>query len=175
MTDQYSFSDEMLNAYIDGELGDDDARRLLEQLPDDHDLSERLAHLREVSDMLKMSYAGIRPPGKCEFMLSRWTTSHSLVAGVLLFAGIAIGWFIHQPEQQPGLIASYSQHQPDDGVWRIVIQVSTADPYMQQALLDETESILDTFRKNGKKLEVEIVASGGGLSMLMTDRSTSTL
>ena len=160
MTDQTTFSDEMLNAYIDGELDDTETRRLLEQLQHDDTLSERLAHLREVSDMLKMSYAGVKPPGKCEFKVTQWTKTQSLAAGLLLFIGVAIGWSLNQPAPAQNLLADYAQKQPADGVWRIVIHANTADDYMQYAMLEETEAILKAFKENGNKVEVEIEGIG---------------
>lgn len=171
MTDQHTFSDEILNAYIDGELDDADARRLLEELQHDHALSERLAHLREVSDMLKMSYAGVKPPGKCELMPARWTMPHSIAAGVMLLIGIVTGWLLHQPKTDQSLFPSAIAQQPADGVWRIVMHVNTVDEYLQNALLEETENFLKTFAGNGKKVEVEIVAYGAGIALLMPERT----
>jgi intracellular sulfur oxidation DsrE/DsrF family protein len=170
MTEQNVFSDEILNAYIDGELGDDDARRLLEQLQHDAKLSARLAHLREVHDMLKMSYADVKPPIRCDNSV-RWQRPHSLVAGLLLVVGVSIGWIASSSLPQDPMLQQVSQQPSADGVWRIVMHISTVDEYMQNALLEETETLLKTFEKNGQKAEVEIVASGAGLALLMTSRS----
>lgn len=171
MTGQEIFSDEMLNAYIDGELGDDDARRLLEHLQNDAKLSERLAHLREVHDMLKMSYADVEPPIKCE-QNSRWQIPSSLVAGVLLVAGVSIGWVMSNSMPAQPVFQQLSQQLSDDGTWRIIMHVSTVDEFMQNALLEEAEGVLKEFEKNGQKAEVEIVASGAGLALLMTNRTS---
>jgi len=170
MTDQNIYSDEMLNAYIDGELGDDDARLLLEQLQHDDELSERLAHLREVSDMLKMSYAGIEPPEQCE-PCQRWRMPSSLVASILLVVGVAIGWSLNNNTIQPSTFEQFAGKQSADGTWRIVMHANLADEFMQNAMLEETENFLKTFSANNQKVEVEIVAYGAGLSLLMTDRT----
>lgn len=171
MTDQKSFSDEMLNAYIDGELGDDDARLLLEQLQHDDALSERLAHLRETSDMVKMCYAGIEPPEQCE-PCQRWSLPTSLVAGILLVLGISIGWYAGNQSSQPALYEQFAGQPSADGVWRIVIHANLADDFMQNAMLEETEKFLGMFKQKGKKAEVEIVAYGAGIGLVMANRST---
>lgn len=170
MTEKDIFSDEMLNAYIDGELGDDDARRLLGQLQYDPRLSERLAHLREVHDMLKMSYADVKPPVRCD-KNTGWQMPSSLVAGFLLVIGVSIGWVTSNSLSENTNAQQISQQPSADGVWRIVMHISTVDEYMQNALLEETETLLKTFEENGQKAEVEIVASGEGLALLMASRS----
>ena len=170
MTDQNIYSDEMLNAYIDGELDDNDSRRLLEQLQHDAELSERLAHLRQVSDMLKMSYAGIEPPEQCE-PCQRWRMPSSMVAGILLVVGVSVGWVANSSIQPHAPFPALSQQQPENGAWRIVMHVNTVDEYMQNAMLEETETFLKAFDDSGQKVEVEIVAYGAGLSLLMADRT----
>jgi hypothetical protein len=171
MTEQDIFSDEILNSYIDGELGDDDARRLLEQLQHDAKLSMRLAHLREVHDMLKMSYADVKPPTRCDNSV-RWKMPHSLVAGLLLVVGVSIGWIASSSLPEKPVLPQISQQPSAGGVWRIVMHISTVDEYMQNAMLEETENFLKEFEKNGQKAEVEIVASGAGLALLMTNRTS---
>ncbi len=170
MADQYNFSDEMLNSYIDGELGDDDARLLLEQLQYDDALSERLAHLREIKDMLKMSYAGIEPPQQCA-PCEGWRIPKSVAAGVLLLLGAAIGWNASSLTSPPSIYNQFAGKQSADGVWRIVMHANLSDEFMQNAMLEETENFLRTFKQNNQEAEVEIVAYGAGLSLLMADRS----
>lgn len=170
MADQNHFSDEMLNSYIDGELGDADARQLLEQLQHDDALSERLARLREIKDMLKMSYAGIEPPEQCA-PCEGWRIPKSVAAGVLLLLGVAIGWNASSVTSPPSDYNQFAGKQSADGVWRIVMHANLSDEFMQNAMLEETENFLKTFKQNNQKAEVEIVAYGAGLSLVMADRS----
>lgn len=167
-------SDEMLNAYIDGELDDADCQHLLDALQCDPELHVRLGRLQQVRTMTRLAYDEPRPesrPGA-----RRWSLSASLAASLLLAVGIVTGWVLNVTAQRPDSpLAELGQFEaPTDQVWRIVMHVNTLDDYMQNTLLDETEYMLNSFLQSGRKVEVEIVAYGPGLELLMPERSMYT-
>jgi intracellular sulfur oxidation DsrE/DsrF family protein len=172
------FSDEFLNAFLDDELSDDDRQRLLDAMRDTPALDERLCQLQKTRDMLRLAYTPREIPGmSVDQPAPRWSgPGLAMTASIILLVGLSIGWFAHNqllPGNSPVSIAQHMAVEPAvpsiDGTWRLVMHVNTTDPHVQHTLLDETEYLLESFAARQKKLEIEIVAYGEGLSMLRPD------
>jgi intracellular sulfur oxidation DsrE/DsrF family protein len=173
-TDKYS--DEFLNAFIDGELHQEDRDRLLSALQHDTALNARLEQLRKLHDMVQLAYADVKAPPQGNAPARRFTTTKvglSLAAGLLLGIGVTVGWLASQQLNRPHTPAQIARHLPPgathiDGkpVWRVVMHVNTVDTYLQNTLLEETENLLEAFEDTEQQVQVEIVAYGPGLNLL---------
>ncbi|MGD8999044.1 MAG: hypothetical protein PVF75_01400 [Granulosicoccaceae bacterium] len=167
-------SDEILNAYIDDELDDDDRQRVLDAIQHDKRLHARLCRLQQTRDMVRITYDDVGTPGNRQ--APRRKHPASLAASLLIAAGVAGGWFLNSAfsdnVQPVNELMQYAQ--PADKVWRIVMHVNTLDDYLQNTLLEETEHAFETFKANNRELEVEIVAYGPGIEFLMPERSLYT-
>jgi intracellular sulfur oxidation DsrE/DsrF family protein len=72
--------------------------------------------------------------------------------------------------------AVYAQGAPQTdgtkaGTHRLAIQVDQNDPAVMNLALNNAKNVLDYYRDNGERVEVEIVAYGPGLNMLRADTS----
>jgi uncharacterized protein len=54
---------------------------------------------------------------------------------------------------------------------RLAIQVDQNDPAVMNLALNNAKNVIDYYRAKGERVEVEIVAYGGGLNMLRADTS----
>jgi intracellular sulfur oxidation DsrE/DsrF family protein len=54
---------------------------------------------------------------------------------------------------------------------KFIVHVGSSNPVRLKTALDETESLLDSYRRSNRKLQVEIVANGGGVDLLRADVS----
>lgn len=180
MTRPMDVSDEVLNAYMDGELGPAEQEALLERLEADEELAHRLCQLRKVRDMVHLAYsdmdcephsAGGAPPRATGY---RWAVAASLLIAI----GAAAGWichakFLHQPSLTE-LAQSIQMNGPVglDKEWRVVLHVTTDDPYRLKTALDETEQMLRVNRRAGRPVAVELLVNGAGLKLLQRDASS---
>lgn len=175
-----SYSDELLNAFIDGELDEQDKSRLLADLGRDPALSARVCELRKVRDMLQLGYASVpaadRPVARTAVgHIRRWRIA--VAASMLLAVGIVGGWISHASlERQPALTelaqtVHMGRPSADSQPWRLVLHVTTNDPFRLETALQETQQLLENNRTNGNPIRVEILANGRGLELLRKETS----
>ena len=181
MSQSEKFSDEFLNAFIDGELDDAERDQLLDILRRDEALNARVCDLQKVRELLQHAYR--RPPATARQQpdpgrgrLSRF--SAGIAASVILGLGVVVGWALHgQQHPQGGLldIAQSMQLDPTQtagqSTWRVVLHVTTADPYRLKTVLDEAEDLLRQRASSTGNVAVDILANGRGLNLLRADTS----
>jgi intracellular sulfur oxidation DsrE/DsrF family protein len=56
-------------------------------------------------------------------------------------------------------------------VHRVVVQVTQNDPAVMNMALNNVENLVNYFHDKGEGIEIEVVAFGGGLSMMRSDTS----
>jgi len=162
------YTDEKLNAYIDGELSIEDELELLENLNEDKDLCKRLSDFKQLKLLVHSTYKDdvSEQPSRT----SSKNIKYSLVASVLLTLGIVGGWYSHGVILDDGEATLQVTSKKDD-TWNIVLHVNTNDQYIQKTILDETESLLESFKETNKKVKVEIVAYGQGVFLFDNDKT----
>jgi intracellular sulfur oxidation DsrE/DsrF family protein len=174
------FSDEYLNAYLDNELDAEDKRRLLSALREDESLRARLCQLEQVRKMVSLAYSDVNltndgtQKGRRVF---GGPMRAAIAASVLLVMGILIGWVAHVPatSNEPSLLSLADQvrlqPQRNDNAWKVLLHVTSDDPYRINVMLDETERLLKEYKSDPRDLDIEILANGKGLNMLRSDTS----
>ena len=166
------FSDEFLNAFIDGQLDEAERSRLLAALREDEDLGRRLCRLRKVRDMVQLAYLEVphdapgHPPPRRR---AHWRQA---VAAAAVVAAAVSGWLAHDRFREPSLteLAEIVQNNtPAGDTWQLVIHITTDDTYRLRTALDETENLLRENHRRGRKVMVEILTNGRGLKLLRSD------
>jgi len=173
-----TFSDEFLNAYVDGELDETEKARLLEAVCHDEALNDRVCELQKVRELLRHTYEHpIIPTPQRPANGSQWQGA-GIAAGIMLVVGTLLGWALHDykaPNNELLDIAQSMQLEPlsvgDDGTWRVVLHVTTDDPRRLKTVLDEAEGLLEGRLPHDNSVEVEILANGRGLDLLRTRTS----
>lgn len=147
------FSEEELNAFVDGELNAADQARVLEAIGRDEALQQRVAEYQRTQQLLRHAYA--QPPlPRARRTVTPSRAWQALAATLLLFMGAASGWLLH------GLSINPTVAQTTKGV---VIQVSEADPAKWEMALINARNVRRAY--GDKPVGVEIVAYGPGLKM----------
>ncbi len=168
-----TISDEQLNAYIDGQLDLPEQSRLLEILRDDPDLIRRNCELQKVHELVRLTYQSEHTPETINLpRRPRHKWLMSMAAALLIGFGVLLGWFgtnLNGHSSSLIELAKTVHVNPGNNTtrpWRIMLHVSSNDPYRFEVLLDETENLLKSSLKHQQAVEVEILTNGQGLELV---------
>lgn len=189
MSRMEDFSDEYLNAFIDGELDDAEREHLLDELRRNEALNARLCDLQKVRALLQHAYRCPPEPPRSGETATRRRRSSRLIAGIAaslaLGVGVLLGWSMHGMQHPTGNLLEIAQSMQlgggvdvnragmsDNDPWRVVLHVTTADTHRLQTLLDEAEGLLARHADGAaRSVAVEVLANGRGLDLLRADTS----
>ena len=174
MSQESRVSDEMLGAFVDGQLDGAEWASVARELDADERLREEVCRLRALKGMIRHAYP--LPPAarrqRARFVVPGWL---SLAAASLLFA--LAGWFGHaefgrlpamDAASANALIGDWDSLRKD---WsarkegKVLVHVSSSGREALSAALDEVEDLLGEASGYGRRLELEIVANGSGLDL----------
>lgn len=175
-------SDELLNAFIDGELSVEERECLLEKLSRDGELSHRVCELQKVRDMVQLAYDMVPGQEQCVAQAAHRSGRFGRAAAAMLLVagGLSLGWMANghfNPPPGNGLLAIADSVQKNDarpsrdGGWRVVLHLSTDDPQKLDQSLREAQDLLAAHKRQRSELQVEVVANAGGLNLLRADTS----
>ncbi|MBI3154822.1 MAG: hypothetical protein HYZ20_05395 [Burkholderiales bacterium] len=172
-------SDERLNAWIDGELGPDEAEPLLARMRADPRLRERVAELGLVKHLVRHAYADTTPPDRARPPVAPQRLWPAAAGMALLVAGVAVGWLLRPVGDDGAAIvtaAAAGDRAADavatqTAVTHVVLHVSASGAAAGLAALDRAEGIFEAARAAGRPVALEIVANGGGIDLLRRDAS----
>ena len=168
MTNDSRISDELKCAFVDGELGRAEWARVAEQAQQDARLRDDLCGLRSVKDLVQHAYPRVAAAQRARASASQW-----VAVAALCLLSVAAGWF-GKAAWSPDTIeleraltagATLREIQGD----RIVVHVSTSRRETIATALEEAEDALRAARREGRRLQLEIVANSSGLDMFRAE------
>ncbi len=177
MSEERKVSEEILGAFVDGQLAAAEWAEVAALVEADAGLREEVCRLRALKERMRFAYAlpaRARAPRRAAH--PGWA---GLAAASALFA--VAGWFGHAEWSRPPLIDSASAYALRGdwhslrGDWgaleggRVLVHVSTAGRDSLSGALDEVEDLLREAGRDRRRLEVEIVANGPGLDLFRAD------
>jgi len=172
------YSDEILNAYLDNELASEERQRLIEDIRDHEGLRQRVCNLEQIRNMISIAYHDLpEPQQRIETKPRRFSPYVGIAASIMIVFGLIGGWFGHAYLQEDKtllqLADSVQVNPPTDlsHPWRVLLHVTSDDPYRLNAMLTETETILREYRAKNQKVAIQILANGKGLNLLRNDKS----
>ncbi len=169
------FSDEHLNAYLDGELADTERMHLLETLRTDRELASRTCQLQKVKEMVQLAYPLPTEPARRAARTHRRRDRFfgpALAASLLFLVGLLGGWYANtQYHATPSLLeiarsTNFNAASEAGKPWRLMLHVSSGNTHRYGVMLSETERLLRTARAEGQPVHIEIVTNGPGLQLL---------
>jgi intracellular sulfur oxidation DsrE/DsrF family protein len=184
MMNTQQVSDELLNSFVDSELSMHETGELFSLIGQDDALKERVCALRGLKEMVQHAYN--RPPvnrtspvKKLSFWrIPRFQNMPILATCMLmLLLGWGSGWIMFAGSQSmadPRLAHLLESAQSNDMIEKsgnIIVHVSNSNPVRLKTALDETENLLKSYKRENRRVNVEIIANGGGLDLLRTDVS----
>jgi len=162
-----------INAYVDGELTPEERLEVLDALRKDPELAREVCELNNLKSQLELAYA--QPPGLSGRSAVRkrpaWLT---LAASVLALAvGVTGGWFAGVNDRAGDRLVvldpqgrGQAPATAESDETRIVFHITTPDQLAAGELLDEVETMLQAYQRDGRNLRVEFVSNGDGLDFL---------
>lgn len=172
MTEIDKISDEMLNAFIDHELSDDDMMQIYMTMSQDTDLRARVCELRATRDLVRSAYQVSPPSGKAKGLPARFPVWGLAAAVALLSTGGLLGWLAHpvwHPPESSVRVASLDDRSASS--IRVVFHASRNDADAFEQILDEAEKLLTANSEGRSANLVRVVANGEGLYLLSADTS----
>lgn len=178
MSEESRVSDEMLGAFVDGQVDGPEWARVAQAIEGDERLREEACRLRELKEMIRHSYP-VPAPARRARGRSTGPGWLALVAASLAFA--VAGWFGHAGLNRPPMLDAASAYALS-GDWhslrsdwgslqegKVLVHVSSAGREALSAAVDEIEDLLREAAASKRQLQVEIVANGPGLDLLRAD------
>ena len=169
-------SDEMLHAFIDGELDVAESESLTARMREDKELAQRVCSLRSLQGMVRLAY--LEPPAAAgraaRAAPRRQRMRRSALAGVLLLAGLSGGWLLRGLEAQTGIAPAAAVSGGYQAVSlareadpnRVILHLDSAAPDKMRAVLDEAERLLDEAERQGRAMQLEVIANSRGIDLL---------
>lgn len=171
-------SDESLNAFIDGEFDVAESESLIARMRDDPDLAQRVGTLRSLQSMVRLAYA--EPPvaqawvERAAAAQPRQFMQRCAFGCLILLAGLSGGWALRSLEPQtaavvPAVVKSDYQtvslaRVADSS--RVMLHIDSAAPTKMKAVLDQAEFFLDQAERQGRSVQLEVIANSHGLNLL---------
>ena len=176
--ESFNYSNEMLNAYLDNELAGEERKRLIEDLRENDGLRHRVCKLEQVRNMVSIAYHDIPDPERTlAANTHHFSSLAAIAASIMIVIGMAGGWFGHsylQKDQSLVQLADsvlLSSAKDTTQPWRVLLHVTSDDPFRLNVLLDETENILREYQNKQQKVAIQILVNGKGLNLLRNDKS----
>jgi uncharacterized protein len=178
MTNQ-NISDEYLNSFVDNQLGSAEKIKAFDTIRRDEKLKDRVCELNSLKSMMQHAYN--LPPvylyAPAKNLRGRTFKFQTLAACLLLLLGGASGWFTHawsSKGSEHDLAALVQNAQPAAAIVdtrNIIVHVSNSNPLNLKATLDETESLLETYKHAKRQIQIEVIANKRGVDLLRANVS----
>lgn len=175
------YSDEIINAFVDGELDGHERNKFKQAMLDDSELAAQVERVCGLKKSLKQSYADIALPGRDEdgqLKSSRYVFWNATAAVLLISVGIFCGWHLNQSVSSSAILpqqAAISGVQLNpvnfEQPGKVVLHVSSSNPDKLRNTLEQVDKIIERFQSNHLPFAVEVVANAGGLDLLRDDVS----
>ena len=165
--EEQKFSDEFINAFVDDQLTPEEKAQVYARLSGNEALNRQICELRKVRDLVQLAYK--EPPmptrGMATLSVGR-KIGLGVAAGVMLIIGGITGWFLHQPSANQ--VASVAQQAPgEDTPAKVLFHVSDGNTEHLKSVLNDVEDLMKHYRSSHQNARVEVIANGGGLSLLL--------
>jgi len=174
-------SDEILNAFVDGEFCPEERLATLKQIASDDRLSREICDLCQIKEMVNLAYERVPAPpqrhGLARSARGGWLGPvAAAVVMMLSIAGITgVGLSLQEPPQQTARVSGADLSQPLHGTVRetsrILLHLTTTDSERITNMLDEVELLMGAAKAQGVALQIQVVAHGEGLALLREDIS----
>lgn len=158
MSTMDEFSEDRLNALVDGQLGAQERDEILAAMAGDAELARRICALRSTKELVRHAYGHLPPArGKRKLQLPVW--GGALAASLVLAFGVLLGWTGHRTATS-GESHWFTAFATEPA--RILIHLDSSGAEQMEAALDLAEAYLA--RSGGARIEV--IANHRGLDLL---------
>ena len=163
------FSEEQLNAFVDGELDPEERSRLYNASTRSTELDQRLCKQRKLKELVKYAYENVPAPTRPKNPpLSRGSfLGRALAASVLFVVGLSGGMLVHEYLDGRATTASMPA-EPTAKVSNYLLHVTSGEPQEMYAALQHAQELLEA-AEGDEVRQVEIIANERGLDLVRSD------
>lgn len=174
-------SDELLNAYVDGELGAEDTARIDAAMGRDDILRKRVNDLSKVSALIRAAFEDnspslqqVPPRAKASSVDVIWR-----IAATIAFVSIGVLFSLHlydhhlttqTPQATVAATDSSTRIQDQAAVkgktFKVMFHVGREDAELLNNVLGETDRLLSHSTELNRPVSIRVIASHGGLALL---------
>ncbi len=171
------FSDEQLNAFVDGELEWHECDRIFKAMEQNPPLAQYVCPLHHMKELVKHSLVQPGDPPLSSVQVKKThRSSAAALSTVLLVALAGVGGFYFSKQGAPSASASqfvsgnlseaFLTPEAARAPHRVLVHISDVKNSEIYRVLDQTEQLLRESRAAGDVVEIELVANGQSLSIL---------
>lgn len=171
-------SDEMINAFIDDELDQQDKSAIKAAMDQDAGLRSRIEKLCNLKKTVQRSYQQLPVVNSrlsaAGAINSGWLRHVAMIA--VLVTGLIFGWLVRgQYESVELTMANASRIQLDTQVSaqnsKVILHVSSSEPAKLNYTLEQVSAIINKYSRHHMDFEIEVVAHASGIDLLRDDVS----
>jgi len=175
-----NLSDEHINSFIDNQLDSNEKISVLNVISQDEKLREKICEIYAHKEMLKHAYENVIENVNTDYKVKRQGVNsiRAMAAALILFFGGTSGWLVHNWKDLPigngttPELAGIQHIEGNSETRKVIVQIANSDPMHLNAVLDETEGLLDGYKRINRPIQVEVIANNRGLDLLRTDVTT---
>ncbi|MDX2413482.1 MAG: hypothetical protein QNK16_13360 [Woeseiaceae bacterium] len=167
------FSEEQLNAFVDGELDPEEKSQVFNESERSAKLDQRICQQRKIKELIKHAYEGVPPAtrlGRAPLARTGWF-GKSIAAGFLLAVGLSAGVIAHNyfdAGHRGDLLAANVVSAPAAEIENYLLHVVSGEPEQMHAALEQARFLLESTDEDVFR-QVEIIANEQGLDLLRSD------
>lgn len=173
-------SDEFLNSFVDNQLEPAEKTQAFDTISRDESLKDRVCELRGLKELMLHAYSQPLIDNRSDYrpLHTRTKQYQAIAACLLLLLGGISGWITHSwtsrqnNQEMTALIQSTAGIEKVADTRKIIVHLSTSNPLKLKAALDETEALLDNYKRANHQIQVELIANQRGVDLLRTNVST---
>ena len=163
------FSEEQLNAFVDGELDPEEKSQLFNESGRSAKLDQRLCKQRKIKELIQHAYEDVPPArrlGGTPLARTGWF-GKTIAAGFLLAVGLSAGVVANNyfdPGHRGELVAAEQAVEIEN----YLLHVVSGEPEQMLAALEQARFLLESADEDEFR-QVEIIANEQGLDLLRSD------
>ncbi len=166
------FSNEIINAYADGELQGSEKTEFEKELQKDAELQQALNDLYTLKAQLQSAYQNIVPPVKQQYTSGNMRYAVFSILLLLTFTG---GWFsagmIHNEKIADVELFNPAMQIITEQPGKYILHIDVHDKNKFKQTLDQAETLLASYQNKEQNIQLEVLANAGGLDLFREDRS----
>jgi len=173
MNKDENFSEEQLNAFVDGELDPEEKSRVFNESERSVELDQRLCQQRKIKELVKHAYEDVpgarRPGGAPLARVSMY--GKAIAAGFLLAVGLSAGVVAHNYfnlGHRGDVLTANVVPAPAEEIENYLLHVVSGEPEQMHAALEQARFLLESADEDVFR-QVEIIANEQGLNLLRSD------
>ena len=177
-------SDEILNAFVDGEFSPEDRLLTLKSIAASENLSREVCDMYQLKELVNMAYSqGAIPDPRRRSARKGGRLGGGLMAIAASVVALALGTVavleVNRERSvglQPIVLVPQEQDQREgrdvasvENVRQVLFHVTDLDLRDAEALFDDVEHMFETAWLNGEELQVQMVVHGTGMDLVRAD------